>query len=176
MPFERVVQDLPGYLNRGCLIGAFWFKMRTLFYPKRGLFQPALRFSLIKVSMTDRKKILVVEDNDFVRMQIIRFLSEAGFDAVETTDGNAALDKMGPEIAMAIVDIRMEPIDGFEFIRTVRGRDIHTPVVLVTGDNTPDLLNEAAKWGVAAVLMKPVQRDRLVMTVTRTLQAQERVS
>ena len=117
----------------------------------------------------------MVEDNDFVRMQIIRFLDEAGFDAVETTDGNAALEKMGPEIAMAIVDIRMEPIDGFEFIRAVRGRDIQTPVVLVTGDNTPDLLNEAAKWGVSAVLMKPVQRDRLVMTITRTLQAQERV-
>jgi CheY-like chemotaxis protein len=126
--------------------------------------------------MTDRKKILVVEDNDFVRMQIVSFLNEAGFDTVQTTDGNAALEQIGPEIDMAIVDIRMEPIDGFEFIRVIRGRDIHTPVVLVTGDNNPDLLSEAAKWGVAAVLMKPVQRDRLVMAVNRTLHAQERAS
>ncbi|MGB4107276.1 MAG: response regulator [Alphaproteobacteria bacterium] len=127
-------------------------------------------------AQADRKKILVVEDNDFVRMQIIRFLGEAGFDAVETKDGNAALAEMKPGIALAIVDVRMEPIDGFEFIRAVRARDLNTPVILVTGDNNPDLLNEAGKWGVAAVLMKPVQRDRLVKTVTRTLQSQERAS
>lgn len=123
-----------------------------------------------------RKKILVVEDNDFVRMQIIRFLDEAGFEAVEARDGNAALAAINPDIAMAIVDVRMEPIDGFEFIKAVRARDMETPVVLVTGDNNPDLLSEANKWGVAAVLMKPVQRDRLVKTVTRTLHSQERAS
>ncbi|MBP7722486.1 MAG: response regulator [Alphaproteobacteria bacterium] len=130
--------------------------------------------------MTDsqavRKKILVVEDNDFVRMQIIRFLDEAGFQAVEARDGNVALAEMKPDIAMAIVDVRMEPIDGFEFIRATRARDIETPVILVTGDNNPDLLSEANKWGVVAVLMKPVQRDRLVKTVTRTLHSQERAS
>jgi DNA-binding NtrC family response regulator len=126
----------------------------------------------------DKKKILVVEDNDFVRMQIIKFLNEAGFDVVETKDGNTALEKMTaePDIAMAIVDVRMEPIDGFEFIRSIRGREMTTPVILVTGDHNPDLLNEAGKWGVAAVLMKPVQRDRLVKTVTRTLHSQERTS
>src|SRR5688572_2034138 len=126
--------------------------------------------------MADRKKILVVEDNDFVRMQIIKFLAEAEFDTVEAKDGTAALEAINPDIAMAIVDIRMEPIDGFEFIRAIRGRDLETPVVLVTGDSNPDLLNEAGKWGVAAVLMKPVQRDRLVKAVTRTLQSQERSS
>jgi DNA-binding NtrC family response regulator len=83
---------------------------------------------------------------------------------------------MKPDIAMAIVDVRMEPIDGFEFIRATRARDIETPVILVTGDNNPDLLSEANKWGVVAVLMKPVQRDRLVKTVTRTLHSQERAS
>lgn len=124
----------------------------------------------------DRKKVLVVEDNDFVRMQIVRFLGEAGFDVVETKDGNAALENAKPGIAMAIVDIRMEPIDGFEFIRALRGRELDMPVILVTGDHNPDLLNEAGKWGVAAVLMKPVQRDRLVKTVTRTLHSQERAS
>ena len=123
-----------------------------------------------------RKKILVVEDNDFVRVQIVRFLNEAGFDTAEATDGDVALEAINPGIALAIVDVRMEPIGGFEFIKSIRGRDMKTPVILVTGDHNPDLLNEANKWGVAAVLMKPVQRDRLIKTVTRTLQSQERAS
>lgn len=126
--------------------------------------------------MADKNKILVVEDNDFVRMQIVRFLGEAGYDVVESPDAVNALESMNDNIALAIVDIRMEPIDGFEFIRTLRGREDHTPVILVTGDQNPDLLNESAKWGVAAVLMKPVQRDRLVKAVTRTLQTKARAS
>ncbi|MGB4057353.1 MAG: response regulator [Alphaproteobacteria bacterium] len=121
-------------------------------------------------------RILVAEDNDFVRMQIVRFLGEAGFDLVEARDGNAALEQMSGSIDMAIVDVRMEPLDGFDFIRAIRARDIGIPVILVTGDHNPDLLSESAKWGVAAVLMKPVQRDRLVGTVNRTLRARERAS
>ncbi|HOO81868.1 MAG TPA: response regulator [Alphaproteobacteria bacterium] len=126
--------------------------------------------------MTESAKILVVEDNDFVRMQIAKFLQDEGYEVIEGTDGSDALEKMAPDVAMAIVDVRMEPIDGFEFIKTLRSEDNETPVVLVTGDQNPDLLAEAGKWHVAAVLMKPVQRDRLVKTVSRTLQSLSRAS
>lgn len=126
--------------------------------------------------MTQKSKVLVVEDNDFVRMQIVRFLSEADCDVIETKDGSQALEMMDETVDMAIVDVRMEPMDGFEFIRAIRGLEMKTPVVLVTGDHNPDLLNEAGKWGVAAVLMKPVQKDRLIKTVVRTLRAKGRAS
>jgi len=115
------------------------------------------------------KKILVVEDNDFVRMQIVKFLSDDGYETVEGTDGQEALEIMSDEIDLAIVDVRMEPIDGFEFIRALRAEDNNTPVVLVTGDQNPELLSDASKLGVAAVLMKPVQKERLVKTIERTL-------
>lgn len=126
--------------------------------------------------MSAKSRILVVEDNDFVRMQIVRFLDEAEYEAVESIDGREALEKLDGSIDAAIVDVRMEPIDGFEFIRTIRGNSIDTPVILVTGDQNPDLLNEASKWGVGAVLMKPVQKDRLVKTVSRTLDAGKKAS
>ena len=126
--------------------------------------------------MSSEQKILVVEDNDFVRMQIVQFLKGEGFEVIETSDGQAALEKMAPTIALAIVDVRMEPIDGFEFVRTIRSMNMDTPVILVTGDQNPDLLSQANKLGIAAVLMKPVQKDRLVKTVARTLQAKARAS
>lgn len=122
--------------------------------------------------MSEPAQILIAEDNDFVRTQITRFLADEGYGLIECTDGQAALDKMNKDVSLAIVDVRMEPLDGFEFIRSIRGSDYDAPVILVTGDQNPDLLNEAAKWSVAAVLMKPVQKDRLVQTVARTLRAQ----
>ena len=129
--------------------------------------------------MSQKARILVVEDNAFVRMQIVKFLADAEgweFEMVEASDGEEALGKIDDSINVAIVDIRMEPMGGFDFIRAIRSEDIHTPVILVTGDNNPDLLSDANKLDVAAVLMKPVQRDRLVKTVTRTLQIQSRSS
>lgn len=117
-------------------------------------------------------KILVVEDNDFVRMQIVKFLTAEQYDIIEAPDGKRALEIASEDsgIELAIVDVRMEPIDGFEFVRTSKGMGLNISVILVTGDHNPDLLNESAKWGISAVLMKPVQKDRLIKTVQRTIQ------
>lgn len=125
-------------------------------------------------------KILVVEDNDFVRMQIVRYLQEINSNVLEAADGIEALDFIKREyhnenpVSLAIVDVRMEPVDGFEFIKSIRGLDMDTPVILVTGDNNPDLLEKAGQWGVSAVMIKPVQKDRLVKTVSRTIEAYKR--
>ncbi len=116
-----------------------------------------------------KHKILVVEDNDFVRMQICRFLHDDGFETLESENGEHALASISNDIDLAVVDVRMEPINGFEFIRALRGDDITTPVILVTGDDNPDLLGEASKLGVGAILKKPVQKDRLIKIISRTL-------
>lgn len=129
-----------------------------------------------KLAEAGKAKILIVEDNDFVRTQIVRFLGGEGHTVIEAPDGRMALDIVGIDksIDLVICDVRMEPIDGFEFVRTAQGLGLSMPVILVTGDQNPDLLNEANKWGVAAVLMKPVQKDRLVKTVQRVLYSRAR--
>lgn len=119
--------------------------------------------------MTEKQKILIVEDNDFVRMQIVRYLKDAEYATLEAKDGDEALHMMSPDIGMAIVDVRMEPMGGLDFVRALRGQNVTTPVVFVTGDENNDLLEQAAKWDVAAVLMKPVMKDRLVKTVQRVM-------
>jgi len=143
----------------------------------------SLRLFFVKVpsgAMSDKNKILVVEDNDFVRMQIVRYLAETGADVIEASKADQALDFIKQQhmkrepISLAIVDVRMEPVDGFDFIRSIRGLDMDTPVILVTGDNNPDLLEQAGIWGVSAVMIKPVQKDRLVKTVARTIEAYKR--
>ena len=119
-------------------------------------------------------KVLIVEDNDFVRMQIVRYLNDASFETVEASDGGAAMQEIDKGFDLAIVDVRMEPMDGFEFIKSIRGRNIKTPIILVTGDQNPDLLSEANKWAVSAVLMKPVQKDRLVKMAGRAIEQAKR--
>ncbi len=119
--------------------------------------------------MGNKSKVLVVEDNDFVRMQICTFIKDAGLDTVEATDGEKALELLDSDIGLAVVDVRMEPMGGFEFISVLRAGDIKTPVILATGDDNPDLLSEASKYGVVAVLKKPVQKDRLIKIISKVL-------
>ena len=120
--------------------------------------------------MGTQRAILVVEDNDFVRMQIVSFLKAAEYDVREATDGNGALDAFDKDISLAIVDVRMEPMGGFEFIGMIRAEGFKVPVILVTGDQDADLLERAGKHNVSAVLLKPVQKDRLISTVARLIE------
>lgn len=125
--------------------------------------------------MTDKPKVLVVEDNDFVRMQIVRYLVDSDYDVCEAIDGGEAIEVVKTaKVDLAVVDVRMEPVDGFEFIRALRGMDIQIPVILVTGDHSPDILETCAEWSVGAVLIKPVQKDRLVTAVARSLDVVKR--
>ena len=114
--------------------------------------------------------VIVVEDNDFVRMQIVAFLKGAGYNTLEASDGNAALDIMNKEVSLAIVDVRMEPMGGFDFITMTQVEGYKIPFVLVTGDQDGDMLQKAGKLGVATVLMKPVQKDRLISMVGRLIE------
>ena len=114
-------------------------------------------------------KILLAEDNDFVRMQIHRFLTGAGYEVIEAPDGLTALNLMSDDIKLAVIDIRMEPVDGFEFTKSLRAKNNSTPVIFITGDQSPDLLSEASQLGVKATLMKPVEKDRLLKMVARSI-------
>lgn len=132
----------------------------------------------LNIFMAENRKILVVEDNDFVRMQIVSYLNDGGYETLEASDGEAALDFVlsGEGAGLLIVDIRMEPVGGFDFVRTIRVQDVDTPVIFITGDQTTDILEQAGKLGVTAVLMKPVLKDRLLQTVARTMKQGEHLS
>lgn len=119
--------------------------------------------------MSENKKILVVEDNDFVRTQIVTFLKSAGYSVEEAVDGQAAEPYIGNNPDIIVADVMMEPVGGFTFIRNLRNNENNTPVIFVTGDQKSDLLEQSNKLGGVGVLIKPIQKERLLMMVERTL-------
>lgn len=118
----------------------------------------------------NQKKILIVEDNDFVRMQISTFLKSVPYETVEATDGLDAEGMLHTKPDIIIADVMMEPVGGFAFIRNMRNKGINVPVILVTGDQNHDLLEQARKLGVSSVLIKPVKKDRLISMVQRCIE------
>ena len=122
--------------------------------------------------MSHQSNVLIIEDNDFVRMQIVKFLRDEDYNVFEATSVEAALkivDEKKDVINCMLVDVRMEPIDGFGFLKKMRAEGNSVPVILVTGDQNSDILSKASDFGVSSVLMKPVNKDRLIKMVQRTI-------
>lgn len=114
--------------------------------------------------------VLIAEDNKVSREMMARILESRGFNILHANDGDEAIQniKANP-VDIAIVDINMAPTGGFEFVKylVVNGNDV--PVVVVTADDSSDLLMEASNLGVRRVLQKPVDPKRLIDTVVHIL-------
>lgn len=123
--------------------------------------------------MSSKHTVMVIEDNDFVRMQTAGFLKEAGYVVTEAIDGLDAEGKIDPLPSAMVVDVRMEPKGGFDFVRSIRSQGIDTPVILMTGDQNSDLLAQAGKLGVSTVLLKPLQKERLLSMIERIITRQK---
>lgn len=115
-------------------------------------------------------KIIIAEDNIVSRNMMAQILETQGFEVIHAGDGDEAIEKIrGQELDLAIVDINMQPKGGFEFMRYLVARGIDLPVVIVTGDDSSDLLMEASALGVRRILQKPIQPQRLTDTVFHIL-------
>ena len=77
-------------------------------------------------------RVLVVDDESSLRRLLRVYLVKAGFDVVEARDGQEALfefERSQPDVA--IVDVMLPELDGFEVVRRIRARS-STPVILLT--------------------------------------------
>ena len=80
--------------------------------------------------------ILLVEDDPAVRLLVKAKLKDR-YRILEACDGEAALQVMDTAHAdLMIVDICMPRMDGITFVRTIRGQQDNTPVIMLTAMNT----------------------------------------
>ena len=80
------------------------------------------------------KKVLVLEDEDSIRSFVVINLRRAGFEPVEATCGQAALDVLerDPEIRVALLDVMLPDIDGFEVCRRIRASDSRIGIIMLS--------------------------------------------
>lgn len=80
------------------------------------------------------KKVLVLEDEANIRSFVVINLKRAGYDAIEAETGEMALEqlKKNPDIKVALLDIMLPGIDGFEVCRRIRASDSQIGVIMLT--------------------------------------------
>ena len=80
------------------------------------------------------KKVLVLEDESSIRSFIVINLCRAGYDVVEADSGEAALEllKEHPDTRVALLDIMLPGIDGFEVCRRIRATNTRIGIIMLT--------------------------------------------
>ncbi len=84
--------------------------------------------------MSEKKKILVVEDEASIRSFIVINLSRAGYDVCEAESGEEALEILDrePGIGVALLDLMLPGIDGFEVCRRIRAKGSKIGIIMLT--------------------------------------------
>ncbi len=80
------------------------------------------------------KKVLVLEDEASIRGFIVINLRRAGYDVIEAESGEQAMDllKVNPDTRVALLDIMLPGIDGFEVCRRVRATNSRIGIIMLT--------------------------------------------
>jgi two-component system chemotaxis response regulator CheY len=121
-------------------------------------------------------RVLVVEDNDFIRELVATMLRDIGFqDIAQARDGHDAWSQIETaDPGLIICDISMQPMDGLEFVETLRRhpwpRAGEVPVIFLTSHTEAAIVKRAFKLGVEAYVVKPVQKKQLEVRVMTTLE------
>ena len=115
-------------------------------------------------------QVLVVDDEEVVRLGIAQVLSRQNLDVRTTADGSEALELMAGSVpAVVLLDVKMPGLDGKEVLKFIR-RDYPTAhVIMITGYPDIEGAVECMKLGAKDYLVKPFRIDELEALVTKAL-------
>ena len=124
-----------------------------------------------EIGSPPRKSLIYVVDDDYAVLRSLRFLLEAeGFDARTFRSGSALLGSSTRQGAdCLIVDYKMAGVDGLELAQRLRGLDVSTPIVMITGYPDENIAAKASSAGVRQVLLKPNLEGNLVECVRNAI-------
>jgi len=111
-------------------------------------------------------RILVIDDETAIREAIRMTLEYEGYKVDEARSGNEGLDRATKTPFDAILlDIKMPVLDGIEVLENLKEQRVTAPVIMVSGHGDVHTAVECTKRGAYDFLEKPLNRDKLLLTV-----------
>jgi two-component system nitrogen regulation response regulator NtrX len=118
--------------------------------------------------------ILIVDDEDDIRMLIAEVLKDEGYATREAADSKetlAAIRSRQPTLVLLDIWLQDSELDGIEILKRLRAEMPWVPVVMISGHGTIETAVEAIKIGAYDFLEKPFKADRLLLVVARAIEA-----
>lgn len=107
--------------------------------------------------MSAKPKVLVVDDDEVVRLSHLRSLKSAWCNAEAVWNGDEALRALEQQsYDVVLLDLRMPGPDGMSVLKTIKQRWPESEVIVITGYPTVETAKEAVRLGAYDYLAKPV--------------------
>ncbi len=116
-------------------------------------------------------RILVVDDEECIRLTIKSFLSAEGYETATAESYHEAVTMVtGSNFDLIFADIVLESKTGIDFLREIREKNIKSQVVMITGVPTIETASEAVRLGAFDYIPKPVTKDTLLHIAKKAIQ------
>lgn len=124
--------------------------------------------------MNVRQKILVIDDDNVIRMLIRRILERHGFEAILATNGKEGLESAAALFPDAILlDVNLPDLDGFQVCAKIRSQPAtrQIPIILVTASDEPEARAHGLAQGANDYLIKPFNDKELIASLAKQLES-----
>ena len=126
------------------------------------------------MARTKAVTILVVDDEQVHRYMLCSMFKDWGWKCVEADDGKVAVDAVAKhQYDAVLMDVRMARMDGMEAFSRIHAMNPALPVIIMTAYSSVDAAVEAIKHGAYDYLTKPLDFDRLRLTLERAVDRKE---
>jgi CheY-like chemotaxis protein len=124
------------------------------------------------MAIEQRKKILIVDDEQLTRAVLQHNVILAGYDVIVASNGREAMQKI-QEVTpdLIVVDLVMPDMNGFEMLRRIRSNKetMQTPVIVVSALQSQTDIEEAKASGADIYLTKPIKPEEFIKHVKKYL-------
>lgn len=121
------------------------------------------------MTMMEKKKLLVVEDDDFLREIYVEILEEAGFEVDQAIDGDEAFQKISQGgWDLILLDIVLPKLDGLDIMKKVKAEVKEKPgksIVFLTNLDSDTQIKEALSLGDGYLIKSQLTPDNLLKEV-----------
>ncbi len=117
-------------------------------------------------------RILIVDDEKNIRVQLQGLLSDRGYRTSVATDAESALALLPEEPPdLVLLDVNLPGMNGLEALQKIRAKGEDPPIVVMSGQATVDSAVKATKLGAFDYLEKPLDPERLLVTVRNAIES-----
>ena len=119
-----------------------------------------------------KRRVLIVDDDTAILEVLEMRLLAMGFEVTSTPDAIRALQTLeSTRFDLALLDLRMEPMNGIQLMEALHARQPRLPILIMTAHGTIETAVEAVQRGAFDYLTKPFVRDELRSKIRRALAA-----
>ncbi len=121
-----------------------------------------------------KKKVLVVDDEDLIRISLCEIFSDAGFEVTSSATCGDAIRKLENEnIDLVLLDLVLPDMSGLDFLKELKEKALDAAVIVITAFGTIESAVEAIKLGAYDYITKPFEAEEVVIRARKALRERE---